>query len=81
MSVAIHGDSSYMICWDVQCKVAKHDGDAKCSRYSLSPAAHLEMRGLKVERGYDSWTHMQASHEGESIIIAVRASYKDTGMR
>lgn len=81
LSLAVHEDSSYLICWDVQHKTLKEDDATNGPHYSLQPAAHLELRGLKVKRTYGTWAHIQATTEEGGAIIAVRASAGDTGMR
>ena len=82
LSLAVHEGSSFVICWDVQRKVFHETVDAEGPHYSLRPAVHLELRGLRVEKSYgaSSWAQVQATAEADSAIIALRSSDGHMGM-
>lgn len=80
LSLAYHGGSSYVICWDIQHK-SIGPMDAEDHNHSLQPAAYQELKGLKAERVRGSWASVQATPNADSVIIATRASDPYTDMR
>lgn len=79
----MHTSGSSVVCWDVQRKLVKHHDATGKTYFLLQPAAHLGLGGgLSVELYRRSWAQIQATAEGDSVNIAIRASkYKAAGTR
>lgn len=84
MGVATQENESYLICWDVQQKTSmpRTAFGSTTTHSLLRPVAHMLLgSGLAVERYGYSWAQIQGHPELDGVIIALRASNVDTGVR